>query len=69
MFALELQYLIYPIAEFGDARVNARLIGLRTANAPRDDAAQLEAFVIFALQHHRTARVTFLHKKKKNYHF
>lgn len=49
---LKLQNLIDPVSELGDARVDARLIGLRAANAPRDDAAQLEALVRLALQHH-----------------
>lgn len=60
MTVLELQYLVDPVAECGDARVDAGLVGLRAADAPRDDAAQYEARVSLALYYHWPTAVSYV---------
>lgn len=43
---LELQNLIYPVFEFTDSRINARLVRFRASNSPRYYARQKESGII-----------------------
>jgi hypothetical protein len=53
---LELQNLVDPVLEGRYSGVDARLVGFRAPDAPRDDAGQCPAFVI-ALDYHGTAGI------------
>lgn len=55
--SLKLQYLIDPVSKFGDPRVDAGLVGFRTADAPGYHSAENEPVVSLPLHHHWTTAV------------
>lgn len=62
---LELHDLVDPVSELGDARVDAGLVGLCAADAPRDDASQDPPLVVRPLDDHGPAAVALQGEPRK----